>query len=101
MDLEISDQRFIVCGASSGFGEAIARQILREGARVVLVARRGSTLREKFGHFDDNTEIVEGSLIYSETLDKIEKAAGKGDFHGIVMNAGGPPTGTPLNTDMA
>lgn len=101
MDLEISDHRFIVCGASSGFGEAIARQLLREGARVVLVARRGNTLRDKFGHFDDNTEIVEGSLIYSETLDKIEKAAGKGDFHGIVLNAGGPPTGTPLQTDMA
>lgn len=101
MNLEMTDHRFIVCGASSGFGEAIARRLLTEGARVVLVARRGNTLREKFGHFDEKTEIVEGSLIYSETLDKIEKAARKGDFHGIVVNAGGPPTGTPLQTDMA
>lgn len=100
MNLELTDQRFIVCGASSGFGEAIARQLLIEGARVVLVARRGDRLREKFGHFEEKTEILEGSLIYSETLDKIEKAAKKEDFHGIVLNAGGPPTGTPLNTDM-
>jgi 3-oxoacyl-[acyl-carrier protein] reductase len=100
MDLKLSDQRFIVCGASSGFGEAISRQLLIEGARVVLVARRGETLREKFGHFPDQTEIIEGSFIYSETLDKIEKAAKKGDLHGILFNAGGPPTGTPLQTDM-
>lgn len=100
MDLKITDQRFIVCGASSGFGQAIAKQLLIEGARVVLVARRGDKLRESFGHFDDKTEIIEGSLIYSETIDKIEKAARNGDFHGIVLNAGGPPTGTPLQTDM-
>ncbi len=101
MNLEISDQRFIVCGASSGFGEAIARQLLIEGANVILVARRGNVLSEKFSHFEDQTEIIEGSLIYSKTLDKIEKAAKKGSVHGIVFNAGGPPTGTPLNTDMA
>lgn len=100
MNLEITDQRFIVCGASSGFGEAIARQLLIEGARVILVARRGDQLREKFGHFDDKTEIIEGSLIYSETLDKIENIAKKGDLHGVVLNAGGPPTGTPLQTNM-
>jgi len=100
MDLKLNDQRFIVCGASSGFGQAIAKQLLIEGAKVVVVARRGDKLQDIFGHFENQTEIIEGSLIYSETLDKIEKTAGKGDFHGIVFNAGGPPTGTPLQTDM-
>lgn len=100
MDLKLTDQRFIVCGASSGFGNAIARQLLIEGANVVLVARRGDKLQDDFKHFPDQTEIIEGSLIYSETLDKIEKAANNGDLHGIVFNAGGPPTGTPLQTDM-
>jgi len=100
MDLKISDQRFIVCGASSGFGQAIAKQLLIEGANVVTIARRGYELEETFGHFEKRVEIIEGSLIYRETLDKIEKSAKKGGFHGIVFNAGGPPTGTPLNTDM-
>lgn len=100
MDLRITDQRFIICGASSGFGHAIAKQLLIEGASVVVVARRGDKLRETYNHFDNRVEIIEGSLIYSETLDKIEKAADKEDFHGIVFNAGGPPTGTPLETDM-
>lgn len=101
MNLEITGHHFIVCGASSGFGEAIARRLLTEGATVTLVARRQNVLEEKFGHFEKKVKFIEGSLIYSKTLDKIEKAAKKGDLHGIVLNAGGPPTGTPLKTDMA
>jgi 3-oxoacyl-[acyl-carrier protein] reductase len=100
MNLQISDQRFIVCGASSGFGEAIAKQLLIEGASVVLVARRGDLLEEKFSHFKEKAQIVEGSLIYSETLDKIETSARSRPLHGILFNAGGPPTGTPFQTKM-
>ncbi|HMB41241.1 MAG TPA: SDR family oxidoreductase [Balneolaceae bacterium] len=100
MDLQLTDQRFIICGASSGFGEAVAKQLLIEGANVVLVARRGDLLEEKFSHFDEKTEIIEGSLIYSDTLDKIEKSAKRSPLHGILLNAGGPPTGTPLQTTM-
>ncbi|WP_069130321.1 SDR family oxidoreductase [Rhodohalobacter halophilus] len=101
MDLQFEGQRFIVCGASSGFGEAIARQMLKEGANVVLVARRGNLLRENFGHYEDQTDIIEGSILYDDTLKKIEKSVQKKPFHGIVLNAGGPPTGTPLKTDLA
>lgn len=100
MDLKLNEQRFIVCGASSGFGEAISRQLLTEGAHIVLVARRGDLLRDKFSHFEDKTEIIEGSLIYDETLDKIQKSVQAKKTHGIVFNAGGPPAGTPLETNM-
>lgn len=100
MDLKLTDQRFVVCGASSGFGEAIARQLLQEGARAVLIARRGDLLREKFSHFKEKMEIIEGSLIYSDTLDRIEESVQAKETHGIVFNAGGPPTGTPLETNM-
>ncbi|MDR9416819.1 MAG: SDR family oxidoreductase [Gracilimonas sp.] len=100
MDLKLTGQRFVICGASSGFGEAIARQLLQEGAFVVLVARRGELLRDKFSHFKEETEIIEGSLIYGETLDKIEESIRSKETHGIVFNAGGPPTGMPLETNM-
>lgn len=100
MDLKLDSQRFIVCGASSGFGEAVARQLLTEGAEVVLVARRGDMLREKFEHFRSQIDIIQGSLIYEDTLSQIESAAKSGDLHGVLFNAGGPPTGTPLQTDM-
>jgi 3-oxoacyl-[acyl-carrier protein] reductase len=100
MDLKLRDQRFIVCGASSGLGQAIARQLLLEGAHVIVVARRGDTLRDTFSSYSEQTEVIEGSLLYSDTLDKIEKTATSRTIHGIVFNAGGPPTGTPLETNM-
>jgi len=100
MNLKLSNQRFIVCGASSGFGQAIAKQLLLEGAHVIVVARRGDKLRELYRNFKNQVEIIEGSLIYSDTLEAIEKAASSGELHGVVFNAGGPPTGTPLETDM-
>lgn len=100
MDLELTNQRFIICGASSGFGEAIARQLLREGAELVLVARRGDVLREKFKDYSGKINIIQGSLIYDYTIDQIEKAAKSGELHGVLFNAGGPPTGAPLQTDM-
>ncbi|MDZ7719003.1 MAG: SDR family oxidoreductase [Balneolaceae bacterium] len=100
MDLELTNQKFIICGASSGFGEAVARQLLIEGAEAILIARRGDLLREKFDHFKSQIDIIQGSLIYEDTIDRIENAAKSGDFHGVLFNAGGPPTGTPLETDM-
>lgn len=100
MDLKLTNQRFIVCGASSGFGEAVARQLLTEGAEVVLVARRGDLLREKFEYFKSQIDIIQGSLIYDDTINKIAEAAKSGELHGVLFNAGGPPTGTPLQTDM-
>lgn len=100
MDLKLTDQQFIVCGASSGFGEAIARLLLLEGARVILVARRGNVLKEKFRNFEEHTKIIEGSILYKETIDKIEQTAKTQPLNGIVFNAGGPPTGAPLSTNM-
>lgn len=100
MDLKLTNQRFLICGASSGFGEAIARQLLTEGAEAILVARRGDLLREKFKNFSGRTDLIQGSLIYEDTINQIEKTANSGELHGVVFNAGGPPTGTPLQTNM-
>ncbi|MCH8496227.1 MAG: SDR family oxidoreductase [Balneolales bacterium] len=100
MNLEISDHRFIVIGDSSGLGNAVARQLLKECAHVVLVARRVDMLREKFSEWSDFTTIIEGSVLHKETLDAIVKEAGKNGFEGVFINAGGPPTGTPLETTM-
>ena len=101
MNLNLKNQRFIICGASSGFGHAIAMQLLSEGARVIAVARRGDLLKTLYQPFSDRVECLEGSLLESETLDAIEQCFISDQVHGIVFNAGGPPTGTPLQTSIS
>jgi len=100
MDLEIKNQRFIVCGASSGFGRAVAEQLLREEASVIAVARREEKLRELQDEFSEQVTIIAGNLLQEDTHNEIERAIGNDALHGVVFNAGGPPALTPLETAM-
>lgn len=99
MNLDLKNKHFVVCGASSGFGLAIAKQLLEEGARVTAVARDGNKLRAIYKNTD--ADFVEGSLIYSDTLDKIEAVIKKEQSYGIVFNAGGPPAGSALDSNLS
>jgi len=47
--LDLRDKVIVITGASSGFGEQIARQCSRRGARVVLVARSAERLERLAG----------------------------------------------------
>lgn len=100
MDLQITGQRFIVCGASSGFGRAIAERLLEEGASVIVVARREEKLLELKEAFPDRVTVITGNLLTDETHNNLEAAIGNEQLHGIVINAGGPPALTPLETAM-
>ena len=46
MDLGLTDRVFVVTAASGGLGRATADQLVAEGARVVLVARREQPLAD-------------------------------------------------------
>ena len=100
MDLKITNQRFIVCGASSGFGRAIAEQLLDEGAAVIAVARREEKLQELKDEYGDSVTIIPGNLLNDDSHNDIEAAIGNDTIHGIVLNAGGPAALTPLETAM-
>ena len=56
MDLSLSGRTALITGASSGFGAHFARLFVREGARVVIGARRVdkiSALAQELGHLPD------------------------------------------------
>ena len=44
MDLELTDRVIVVTGASKGIGFATSEALLKEGARVVLIARDANRL---------------------------------------------------------
>lgn len=98
MDLGIKNHRFLICGASSGFGRAIAENLLAEGAFVITVARRGEKLQELKERYKTQVEVVAGDLTEKETHDHIESAVGSDSLEGMVLNSGGPPVLTPLET---
>ena len=56
MDLQIANQLFIVCGATSGLGNAITHQLLAEGASVFAVARNESKLLDLQQRFHSQFE---------------------------------------------
>ena len=99
MNLQFDKELFIVGGASSGLGEAIAKALLKEGARVIAIARSEDKL-EKLKTISDRVEVVVGSLFEAATLDQIMKQIDDRKITGAVINAGGPPAMSVMNTTL-
>jgi 3-oxoacyl-[acyl-carrier protein] reductase len=102
MDLGISDKAFIVTGGTRGIGFASARELLREGARVVISGRDADTLAAA------QRQLVEGGTpadriatcradlaeesAPAAAVDAARKAFGRLD--GALISGGGPPSGS-------
>ncbi len=99
MDIGIKDQLFIVGGATSGFGKAIAHALLQEGAKVIAVARGEEKLESLYGKLD-RAEIVVGDITQAVTIAQLKYIVGERHLHGIVVNAGGPPAKMMLETTL-
>jgi 3-oxoacyl-[acyl-carrier protein] reductase len=96
MELNLKDRFFVVTGASSGFGEAILRQLVGEGARVLAVARRPSLLNDLAAELGSLCEILTADVMMKGFPDQLtEKLSGRIP-DGILLNAGGPPAGSFL-----
>jgi 3-oxoacyl-[acyl-carrier protein] reductase len=98
MNLDLKDKEFIVCGATSGFGQAIAMQLIKEGAHVIAVARN----EEKLKIFQDahcqQMEILIGDITLSKTIDRLKKLTENRKLGGILVNASGPPAKSFIET---
>ncbi|MFA8450071.1 MAG: SDR family oxidoreductase [Bacteroidales bacterium] len=97
MDFQIKNKLFVVCGATSGFGEATAKVLLNEGAKVICIARgieKLENLKNKF----PQAEILAGDLTSLETIDRVMDCLGERFIDGVFINGGGPPAGNSLET---
>lgn len=98
MDLGLRDRVAIVLGGSRGLGKAIARELARERARVVIAARSLPRLREAAEDIRRETNATvlplvadvthEGSV--EQVVEEAVQRWGRVDI--AVANAGGPPT---------
>jgi 3-oxoacyl-[acyl-carrier protein] reductase len=100
MDLQLSDKLFIVGGATSGFGKAIAEALLEEGAYIIAVARGEEKLQVLKNIDPERVETIAGDISDSNTITRIVSAIDGRTIHGMVVNAGGPPAKTVLETTL-
>lgn len=99
MDLNLKGSFFIVTGASSGFGEAIARQLVNEGAGVLAVARNPDTLDRLAAECGPLMETIAQDVTAIDFPQKLLKKLNGRIPGGVVVNAGGPPSGGFFDTE--
>jgi 3-oxoacyl-[acyl-carrier protein] reductase len=100
MDLHIKNQLFIIGGATSGFGKAIAEALLKEGANIIAVARTEEKLKTLQALAPGQVEIITGDISNADMIVKLQDVVGNRQLHGMLINAGGPPAKTVLETTL-
>ena len=101
MDLGLRDRVFLVTAASSGLGGATARQLVAEGAKVVLVARRQDALAEVVDALGaDRAVALTADLADPATAETACRLAldTYSRLDGALVSVGGPAAGTALGT---
>jgi 3-oxoacyl-[acyl-carrier protein] reductase len=101
MDLGLADRAFVITAASSGLGRATAEQLVNEGARVVLVARRAEMLAEAVSRMGpDRAVALAADLTDPHTAETACALAldAFGRLDGALVSVGGPPAGSALGT---
>lgn len=100
MDLQLHNQLFIIGGATSGFGKAIAEALLAEGAQIIAVARGEEKLNLLQSAAPEQVQVLAGDLSDSTVIKQLVTLLGDRQLHGLVVNAGGPPAKMVLETTL-
>lgn len=100
MDLNLNNRLFIVTGATSGLGKGVATALLKDGARVIAVARNQENLDQLQNEFPDQVEGLRGDITLTDTINRVIQQLGSREIAGVCINAGGPPAKSFLETEM-
>lgn len=98
MNYSLSGRNALVCGASKGIGRATAIALAKSGARVWLLARSESLLKDLCTSLGPNHNyIVADSSELPSIQRALDRVLGQAEtIHIVVNNTGGPPAGNLL-----
>ena len=99
--MAFTDKTIWITGASSGIGEALAREWSARGAKLVLSGRDEARLAEVAADCPTDTLILPFDVRDDAALaDAVQKALAWSDIDGLVANAGVSQRATALASDM-
>ncbi|MGW5048130.1 SDR family oxidoreductase [Streptomyces griseoluteus] len=102
MDLGLKDRVYIVTGASRGLGNAAARQLVADGAKVVVTGRDEQRVTDAAAELGPDAVGVAVDNAEADAPERLIASARErfGRFDGILISVGGPPPGLVAdNTD--
>ncbi|MFF9776985.1 SDR family oxidoreductase [Streptomyces sp. NPDC013978] len=100
MDLGLKDRVYIVTGATRGLGNAVARELVADGARVVLTGREEESVSAAAAALGAHAVGVAADNADPEAPGRLIAAARDhfGRFDGILVSVGGPAPGFVADT---
>ena len=100
MDLGLKDRVYIVTGATRGLGNAVARELVADGARVVLTGREEESVGAAVAALGAHAVGVAADNADPEAPGRLIAAARDhfGRFDGILVSVGGPAPGFVADT---
>ncbi|MFJ2155873.1 MULTISPECIES: SDR family oxidoreductase [unclassified Streptomyces] len=100
MDLGLKDRVYVVTGATRGLGNAAARELLADGAKVVVTGRDEQRAADAAAELGPNAVGVAVDNADAEAPARLIAAAREhfGGFDGILVSVGGPPPGFVADT---
>ncbi len=96
MNIDLKGKTALVCGASKGIGEAIARELAHLGASVTLMARSAEKLEKLIAELDNSAGQKHHFMVADFTnVASIESLIKEQDmsYHILINNTGGPAGG--------
>ncbi|MEU2332037.1 SDR family oxidoreductase [Streptomyces sp. NPDC013172] len=102
MDLGLKDRVYVVTGGTRGLGNAAARELVADGAKVVVTGRDEKGVADAAAALGPNAAGVAVDNADPEAPARLIAAARErfGGFDGILVSVGGPPAGFVAdNTD--
>ena len=100
MDLGLEGRTFVVGGGSRGLGRAVAEELVREGASVLLVARDADALAVAASELGDRAATCAVDVAQPDAAERVAAAARDtlGErLDGVLVNHGGPKAGNALD----
>ncbi|MFJ2159884.1 SDR family oxidoreductase [Streptomyces sp. NPDC087856] len=95
MDLGLKDKVYVVTGGTRGLGHAVARELVADGARVVVTGRDGRRAAEAAAELGPHAAGVAVDNADPRAPHQLIATARElyGGFDGILVSVGGPPAG--------